>query len=184
MDQSMEPRIRALVAHHLGVGMDDLRGDVSLVDDLAADSLDLVEIALAVEDAFAIAIPERVIDQVRTYADLVDVAVDLVARRHASIQVEVTPLLVRARIFQPDERARPLERDGWLTPYAAETMCEDALRLGTGARLEITVPPATTDVELASVRERFTRLGPRNVGLTVRRDGAVGLAQPAHPSAA
>jgi acyl carrier protein len=53
MDQSMEPRIRALVADHLGVEIDDLRADVSLVDDLAADSLDLVEIALAVEDAFA-----------------------------------------------------------------------------------------------------------------------------------
>jgi len=44
----LEGSIRTVVADRLGLGVDDLGHEVSLVDDLAADSLDLVEIALAI----------------------------------------------------------------------------------------------------------------------------------------
>ena len=67
----VEPHVRRLVAEHLGVGREELLSGVSLRDDLAADSLDLVELAVALEGEFAIGVPERVLDEVRTYSDLV-----------------------------------------------------------------------------------------------------------------
>ena len=62
----MEPHVRRLVAEHLGVGVEELVSEVSLRDDLAADSLDLVELALALEGEFPIAVPERILDEVRS----------------------------------------------------------------------------------------------------------------------
>src|SRR5689334_21489010 len=71
MDEFVEPHVRRLVAERLGVGVEELLSEVSLRDDLAADSLDLVELALALDGEFAIAVPERILDEVRTFGDLV-----------------------------------------------------------------------------------------------------------------
>ena len=71
MDEFVELHVRRLVAEHLAVGVDELVSHVSLRDDLAADSLDLVELALALEDEFAIVVAERILDEVRTFGDLV-----------------------------------------------------------------------------------------------------------------
>ena len=49
MTELVEPRVRGLVAEHLGVDSDELSSDVSLVDELAVDSLDIVELALFVD---------------------------------------------------------------------------------------------------------------------------------------
>src|SRR5437867_11421569 len=77
MNHLHEPRLRRLVAENLGVSLDDLTSDVSLTDDLATDSLDLVELALALEDEFGLTIPELTIAEVRTYGDLVAAIVPL-----------------------------------------------------------------------------------------------------------
>ena len=45
-DTATEPRVRRVVAEHLGIGWEDLRPYVSLTDDLAADSLDLAELVV------------------------------------------------------------------------------------------------------------------------------------------
>jgi acyl carrier protein len=90
MCEFVEPHLRRLVADHLGVGREELVSNVSLRDDLAADSLDLVELTMKVEGHFAIVVPELVLDAVRTYGELV----------HA------TGLLLKARI--ETERAESL----------------------------------------------------------------------------
>ena len=54
-----ELRVRRVVADALGVGLGELVREVSLRDDLAADSLDLVELALALEAKFGIRVPGR-----------------------------------------------------------------------------------------------------------------------------
>jgi len=74
LEASLEPRLRGIVADLLGVGPEQLAPHVSLTDDLAADSLDLVEIALAIETELRIEIPQRAIEKVRTYGDLVQAA--------------------------------------------------------------------------------------------------------------
>src|SRR5205809_6065225 len=78
MYEFVEPHVRRLVVEHLGVGVEELVSDVSLRDDLAVDSLDLVELAMVLEGEFAIVVPERLLDEVRTYSDLVHATAGLI----------------------------------------------------------------------------------------------------------
>ena len=171
MEEFVEADVRRLVADHLGVGTEELVAEVSLRDELAADSLDLVELAMALEAEFAIVVPERTLDQVRTYGDLVQ-ATGLLIRTRCEEEAggAERPLRMWVRITPPaGGSAGTLERTGWLTPYTAETVAEDALRAGDGARLELTVAASTVE-GLAQVRQQFARLGKRGVQVTVRRD--------------
>ena len=172
MDEFVEPHLRHLVAEHLGVGVEELLSGVSLRDDLAADSLDLVELALAVEEEFAIVVPERILDDVRTFGDLVRATGLLIhARCEAEARGAEPAQRIWARIVPAaGESTGTLERTGWLTPYTAETIAEDAVRAGHGAGLELTVAASTDDVGLARVQRQFAWLGERDVRVTVRRD--------------
>ena len=172
MELFVEPSCRRLVADHLGVGVEQLVAGVSLREDLAADSLDLVELAMALEAEFGIVVPERLLDRVRTYGDLVRATGLLIrARRAAEVRAAEPPLRMWARVLPPaGESGGSLERAGWLTPYAAETIAKDALRAGQGARLELTVAASTDDVGLTRVQRQFAWLGERDVRVTVRRD--------------
>jgi acyl carrier protein len=177
----VEPRVRLVVAEHLGVGPEELTADVSLIDDLAADSLDLVELAVALEGEMGIEFPESAIDDLRTYGDLVQTVTALERARSeaaaaAADAEEGRPALVWARVVPPhsDASANSLQRAGWLTPYTAETIAEDALRAGRGARLEVTVPPTVSDLGLSQLQEQFAWLGDRGVQVSVRRDHHLG----------
>src|SRR5713101_5252264 len=75
MQAALEPRVRCLVADTLGVGIDELAPDVSLTDELAADSLDLAELAARLEAELGLVVPERVVAHLRTYGDLVRAAI-------------------------------------------------------------------------------------------------------------
>jgi acyl carrier protein len=90
MDELVEPRARHLVAEQLGVRLEDLVAEVSLREDLAADSLDLVELSIALEGEFAIVVPARLLEEIRTYGDV----------------IRATGVLIRARW---DEEAREAE---------------------------------------------------------------------------
>ena len=172
MDEYVEPRVRRVVAEHLGVDSDELTRDVSLVDDLAADSLDLIEVGLAVENELGIVIPERALEEVRTFGELVDAALTLAREhRHVDARREMPPVAVVARIVPPlGERGQRLERAVVLTPYEAQTIIEDALRAGRGARLELVIPRNTTDAGIAAVQREFATLTARGILVNVRRD--------------
>ena len=169
MDHLSEPRVRRLVAENLGVSLDDLTPDVSLTDDLAADSLDLVELALALEDEFGLTIPELTIAEVRTYGDLVAAIVPL-ARTVAEERPAMEPVRVWVRVVPPAGFGGVLERAEWLTPYAAETIIEHTLRAGSGARLEVTVAEDRGEPGLRQVQQQFARLSGRGVAVDVHRD--------------
>src|SRR5262249_23837130 len=77
MLEPVEPQIRRVVAERVGVGQEELAPEVSLADDLAVDSLDMTELALALEDEFGSTVPEQMLDEVRTYQHLVDRVLDL-----------------------------------------------------------------------------------------------------------
>ena len=175
-----ELRVRGVVADSLGVGLEELVREVSLRDDLAADSLDLVELALALEAKFGISVPDRVLDWVRSYGDLVEATVDLIrARRAAESRGAEQPLRFVARVVPSEGRSGGvLERAGWLTPYTVETIAEDALRAGDGARLEVTVAASTEDAALARVQDDFACLGERGIRVTVWRENDVPEQQP------
>lgn len=77
-DEVVEPQLRRLIADHLGVGPEVLVAHVSLRDDLAVDSLDLVDLIVAIEAKFMIAVPQHTLDVVHSYDDLVRESIGLI----------------------------------------------------------------------------------------------------------
>jgi acyl carrier protein len=115
MIDNVESRVRCLVAEFLGVDASDLGPEISLTDDLAADSLDLLELVLGLEGRFGIAIPEAVIDGMHRYGDLVDVVEALAAEQHAPAGAEAP--LVWARVVPgPDHGEAPAAAPSVRTP--------------------------------------------------------------------
>ncbi len=92
------------------------------------------------------------------------------------------PPYVWARVAQLHGKGRTvLHRTDLLTPYAAETIAEDALRAGGGAELDLTVAAGTSAGALALVHERFAALEHRGIRVSVRREtpGRAGTSVPA-----
>jgi acyl carrier protein len=172
MREQLEQRLRTLVADRLGVGEDELEGHVSLRDDLAVDSLDLADVAAAIEDAWNVTVPDRLLAQVRTYGELTQATLDLVFRRRQGRRGgrAFHPMTVRARITTPGRAAMTaLERTEMLTPYAVEAIGEDTLRAGPGAELHLTLPATSDDATVHHVRERFAWLLARQIEVRVSR---------------
>ena len=67
---ALEERIRGVVARQLGVEVSEVLPDASLQEDLGADSLELVELLMALEDEFDIEVPEEVAESITTIADV------------------------------------------------------------------------------------------------------------------
>jgi len=168
MRSLVEPRVRRLVAEHLGVAEEELSPDLSLVEDLAADSLDFAELGLAVEEELDLAVPDEMLDGVRTYGDLVEAAISLVRAR---LKTEAPNVPVVARVRRPALGAEgTLERAGLLTPYLAETLADDVLRSGPGSRIEVMVPAPAEEQALQHVRKTFSWLADRGVQVLVQRE--------------
>ena len=169
----MEPRLRGIVADLLGVGREVLAPHVSLTDDLAADSLDLVEVALAIETELHIEIPQRALEKVRTYADLVQAALEHTdVAEVAAAEPRTAVPVVSARVVRAGgDPALPLvERSGKLTPYVVQDITDDALWAGRGSSLEVTVQATATEASVDLVMDHFAWLGDRGVKVSVRRD--------------
>jgi acyl carrier protein len=73
MDRSeVVERIKAVVVDQLDVAGDAVVETAAFVEDLGADSLDLVEVVMAFEDEFAISIPDEALERIKTVGDAVD----------------------------------------------------------------------------------------------------------------
>ena len=70
--ENVEARVKGIIADQLGVGTEELSSHKSFVDDLGADSLDLVELMMAIEEAFELEIPEEESESIRTVKDAVE----------------------------------------------------------------------------------------------------------------
>lgn len=68
---SVFERVRARVAHQLGVEEETITRDSSFVEDLGADSLDVVELVMALEEEFEIEIPDDQAEKIVTVGDAV-----------------------------------------------------------------------------------------------------------------
>ncbi len=75
-----EKKVREIVCEQLDVNEGDVKLESSFVDDLGADSLAIVEMILALEEAFDITIPDEDAERIRTFKD----AVDYIALREAA----------------------------------------------------------------------------------------------------
>ena len=67
----LEARVTSLLTTRLGIPPEEITRDARLVDDLGMDSLDAVELAIAVERQFGVTVDEEHIAQLKTVADIV-----------------------------------------------------------------------------------------------------------------
>ena len=64
-------RVKEIVVEQLGVDPDEVTNDASFVDDLGADSLDLVELVMALEEEFDLEIPDEDAEKITNVGDAV-----------------------------------------------------------------------------------------------------------------
>ncbi len=69
---TVEERVRKIVVEQLGVKEEDLKNNASFVDDLGADSLDTVELVMALEDEFETEIPDEKAEKITTIQEAID----------------------------------------------------------------------------------------------------------------
>ena len=68
----IEAKVKELIVSQLGVDADKVTLEASFVDDLGADSLDVVELVMALEEEFGVEIPDESAEKIGTVKDAVD----------------------------------------------------------------------------------------------------------------
>ena len=70
MSDALTEQIRKLVSEQLGIDQNQVTPQAAILDDLGADSLDVVELVMAIEENFDIEIPDEAIEGMRTIGDI------------------------------------------------------------------------------------------------------------------
>lgn len=70
--ENIEQRIKKIVAEQLGVKEDEVKNESSFVNDLGADSLDTVELVMALEEEFECEIPDEQAEKINTVQEAID----------------------------------------------------------------------------------------------------------------
>ncbi|HEX8401859.1 MAG TPA: acyl carrier protein [Allosphingosinicella sp.] len=65
-------RVKKIVVEHLGVENEKVTEEASFIDDLGADSLDIVELVMAFEEEFGVEIPDDAAEKIGTVKDAID----------------------------------------------------------------------------------------------------------------
>jgi len=69
---SVNERVKNIVAEQLGIGVDEVSNESSFIDDLGADSLDTVELVMALEEEFDIEISDEQAENISTVQSAID----------------------------------------------------------------------------------------------------------------
>lgn len=69
---SVEDKVKKVIAEKLNVAIEEVVPEASLVDDLGADSLDLVELIMSMEDTFDVDIADEQSEKLRTVKDVIE----------------------------------------------------------------------------------------------------------------
>ena len=69
---SVNERVKSLVAEQLGIGIDEINNESSFIDDLGADSLDTVELVMALEEEFDVEISDEDAEKISKVQDAID----------------------------------------------------------------------------------------------------------------
>ena len=72
MSKSVEERVKELIVEQLGVDAEKVTGEASFLDALGADSLDMVELVMCMEEEFDIEIPDDDAEKLQTVQSLID----------------------------------------------------------------------------------------------------------------
>ncbi|MCT8976853.1 acyl carrier protein [Clostridium sp. CX1] len=68
----MFEKVQSIVSEQLGIGVEEITMEASFIDDLGADSLDIVELIMALETEFDFEIPDEDAEKITTVADVVE----------------------------------------------------------------------------------------------------------------
>ncbi len=71
MSDSIEEKVKAIIVNQLGVEEAAVTIKAKFIEDLGADSLDIVELVMAMEEAFGVDIPDEEAENIRTVSDAV-----------------------------------------------------------------------------------------------------------------
>ena len=71
MADSLEKRVTDLIVEQLGVSRDEVVGKASFIDELGADSLDIVELVMSMEEEFDLEIPDEDAEKIQTIGDAI-----------------------------------------------------------------------------------------------------------------
>ncbi|MFN7133026.1 MAG: acyl carrier protein [Myxococcales bacterium] len=69
---NVEAKVKGIIAEQLGVGEDEIKPESSFIDDLGADSLDIVELVMAMEEEFEVEIPDEEAENIKTVGDAIN----------------------------------------------------------------------------------------------------------------
>ena len=69
---SADDKVKQIIVEQLGVDESEITASASFQDDLGADSLDVVELVMAFEEAFGIEIPDEDAEKIKTVKDAID----------------------------------------------------------------------------------------------------------------
>ena len=72
MTASIEQKVKSIIAENLGVAEDEIKNTSSFIEDLGADSLDIVELVMAMEEEFEVEIPDEEAENIKTVQNAVD----------------------------------------------------------------------------------------------------------------
>ena len=70
--EEIEKRVKNIVSEQLGIKLEDIKNESKFVDDLGADSLDTVELVMALEDAFECEIPDEEDEKITTVKEAIE----------------------------------------------------------------------------------------------------------------
>ena len=69
---AVQEKIKDIIVEQLGVDPEKVKSEASFIDDLGADSLDIVELVMAMEEAFNVDIPDEEAENIRTVDDAIN----------------------------------------------------------------------------------------------------------------
>ncbi len=72
MSENIEEKVREIIVEKLGVDPEDVTPEASFTEDLGADSLDTVELVMALEEEFGIEIPDEDAEKIQTVGDAIE----------------------------------------------------------------------------------------------------------------
>lgn len=66
----IEARVKSIIVDQLNVAEEDVKAEASLLEDLGADSLDIVELIMALEEEYNLEIPDEDVEKIQTVGDV------------------------------------------------------------------------------------------------------------------